>query len=79
MNKLRRNALVVLHLQLSTQLANLEEVRDDEQEAFDNLPEGLQQGSMGLAIEEAAGHLDDAAGYLQEALDSIQNAMGGAT
>jgi hypothetical protein len=78
MNKARRSALGVLYDNLSAQLANLEEVRDAEQEAFDNLPESLQ-GSTGYAMEEAAGYLDDAVNSLQEALDAIQNAIGGET
>ena len=47
------------------------DVRDEEQEAFDNLPEGLQQAQRGQDMEQAAGLLDDAASALEQASDDL--------
>jgi uncharacterized coiled-coil DUF342 family protein len=64
----------------------LEAIRDDEQEAFDNMPEGLQQSDRGQASEEAINHLftaidaldelDDAPDFT-EALEALDNAEHG--
>ena len=45
--------------------------RDDEQEAFDNLPEGLQQAERGQAMEQAVECLDNASTALSDLFDAI--------
>lgn len=40
--------------------AAIEEIKDEEQEAFDNLPESLQQGDKGQVMEAAISALDTA-------------------
>lgn len=50
---------------------------DAEQEKFDNMPEGLQQGEAGQKIESAASALDEAAsaaedGNIGEALSALE-------
>ena len=42
----------------------LEALKDEEQEAFDNMPESLQQGDKGQAAETAIGALDSALEHL---------------
>ncbi|USL89073.1 hypothetical protein SEA_KANNH_53 [Microbacterium phage KannH] len=42
----------------------IERIRDEEQEYYDNMPEGLQQSDRGYKAEEAASQLDDAAQQL---------------
>jgi hypothetical protein len=44
----------------------LNDIENDEQEAFDNLPESLQQGERGLDMEEAISQLQEAKGCLGE-------------
>jgi hypothetical protein len=51
--------------------SDLETLKDEEQESFDNLPEGLQGGERGQAIEAAVGALDEALDSLQEAVDKL--------
>lgn len=67
------------------------DLRDEEQEYHDNMPESLQQGDRGQAAEAAAQALDEAADALgevqeaiedlsdkvQEALDKLDEATGG--
>lgn len=45
----------------------LEELKDELQSWFDNLPEGFQQGDLGSRLEEAVGNLDSA----QSTLDAV--------
>jgi uncharacterized protein YukE len=51
----------------------LESLKDEEQEAFDNLPEGLQQADRGQSMEAIASALDDAVDTLNSALGDIEN------
>lgn len=51
-----------------------ESLRDEEQEAFDNLPESLQSGERGEKMESAIDALDYAADDLQECLDHLSDA-----
>jgi hypothetical protein len=51
--------------------SELENVRDEEQEAFDNMPEGLQQSDRGQTSEQAIANLDTAINVLEEVLDDI--------
>jgi chromosome segregation ATPase len=51
----------------------LQSLRDEEQEAFDNLPEGLQQADRGQSMEAIASALDDAVDTLSSALGDIDN------
>lgn len=51
--------------QISEAKSILESVRDDEQSAFDNLPEGLQQSERGQAMEQNVSYLDDAISSLE--------------
>lgn len=46
--------------------SELRTLADAEQEKFDNMPDGLQQGDAGQAIENAAQQLDEAAGSAED-------------
>jgi ElaB/YqjD/DUF883 family membrane-anchored ribosome-binding protein len=48
-----------------------EAIRDEEQEAFDNMPESLQQGDRGQASEAAISQLDDAVSDLDSMGESV--------
>jgi len=55
----------------------LEEVRDlaaEEQEAFDAMPEGLQDSERGEAASEAASAMEEAVGMLEESMDLLGRA-----
>lgn len=55
--------------------SQLETLRDEEQEYFDNMPEGLQGGDKGSAAEEAISNLDEAIGYAEELVDQFDEAI----
>jgi hypothetical protein len=50
----------------------MEAIRDEEQESFDNLSEGLQQSENGQKMEEAANSLDEWITSVEE----IENGLG---
>lgn len=50
----------------------IDSLREEEQEAFDNMPEGLQQSERGQATEEAVGHLDEALSAIEDAVSQIE-------
>jgi hypothetical protein len=54
--------------------SDLESVRDDEQNAFDQMPESFQSGERGQKAENAVSFLDDAIGSVAEAITSIESA-----
>lgn len=69
-----------LSVEISTMeqvIANLESVRDDEQDKFDNMPEGLQRGEKGEkgeALQTAIDALDAAISSAEEVKSSIEDA-----
>ena len=76
MNQDRRKQIDEAAGMLQDALALIEQIRDEEQESFDNMPESLQQSDRGTASEAAAEELEDAAGNLQYVIDGIENAKG---
>ena len=48
----------------------LETLRDDEQDAFNNLPPSLQDGERGQAMEDAIGRMEDALSALSDVIQA---------
>ena len=74
MNKDRRARIAALQAQLQDIMSALDEIRNEEQEAYDNLPESFQDGERGEAMqtaieamESAMESCEEAEGYLEEA------------
>lgn len=53
------------HSDLEDIISELEQLRDDTQDKFDNMPEGLQQGDTGQLLEERVSELEDLITTLQ--------------
>ena len=66
MNKQRRKQPEDIQAQLLTLKEELESVMDEEQEAYDNMPDSLQESERGQAMYEG---LDS----LQTAIDSLES------
>ena len=73
MNKPRRKKLEKSYNLIDEAMEIIEEVRDEEQEAYDNLPESFQNGERGEEmsgyiemLEEATGYLDDTKSVMAE-------------
>lgn len=75
MNASRRKELELLIDQIEGISTGLEELRDQEQEAFDNLPESLQYSGKGEKMEEAINYLDDAISGLEDTIENIRQAV----
>jgi len=79
MNKERRKKLSEIigeleagelsHEEINDIISELEYLHDEEETAFDNLGESLQQTERGQAMETAIDNLDDALSSLEDALD----------
>lgn len=74
MNAKRRKELERLIDEMDGLIAGLEELRDQEQEAFDNLPESLQCSEKGEKMEEVINYLDDAISGLEDTIENIKQA-----
>ena len=68
MNNKRRKEISKIVTTLEDVRDRLSEVVDEEQSAFDNMPESIQGSDRGCDSEEAIG-------YLSDALDSVQSAL----
>ncbi|MFY3386989.1 hypothetical protein [Paracidovorax sp. MALMAid1276] len=75
MNKRRRDAIQTILDELQVLRERIESVRDEEQEAFVNLPDSLQQGSGGQKMDEAVSALDVALDGIDEAAASLDEAQ----
>lgn len=72
MNKDRRKSIERIVDKINEIKADLTWVRNDEEEAYDNLPEGIQSSERGDSMQEAIEAMDDADGALQEAVDYLE-------
>lgn len=71
MNKQKRKRLSTAKEMISTACGIIEDVRDDEQESYDNLPEGIQESNVGVSMEENIDILTDAIDYLNSAVEEM--------
>lgn len=69
-DRVRREVLPPAMESLASALSDLEGIEEEEQGAFDNMPEGLQAGEKGEMSQEAISKLEDAINTLNEFLDS---------
>ena len=74
MNKDRRKRLAEIEGKLEELKDQLEEIRAEEEEAFDNLPESIQDGEKGQNIDANREALEQAVDSLDESLDAIRQA-----
>lgn len=75
MNNARRKTLSALYEKVEELKTLLEEVAEEEQEAFDNIPENLAGSERYESAEEAVENLDSAVSALEEALEYIEYAQ----
>lgn len=72
MNNKRRKALAQLITQLEECTSYLQGILDEEQDAFDNIPESLQDSDKGNRIEDAIDTMQNACDQISEATDSLK-------
>lgn len=71
MNAIRRKELMRAIELLDEAKGILESVKDEEQEAFDNLPESFQASERGETMEDNIYNLDEAYDSIEEIVDTI--------
>ena len=71
MNKQRRKWLSAVYDKITECQTELENIRDEEQEAFDNMPESLQYSERGNEMEEVISELDDEVCNLEDIAESL--------
>lgn len=71
MNNKRRKEISKIVSTLEEVRDRLSEVVDEEQSAFDNMPESIQGSDRGCESEEAIGYLSDALDSVESALDYL--------
>jgi hypothetical protein len=69
MNKDRRKRLADVAQRLEECRADIEIIKDEEQDAFDAIPENMQGGERAQQMEEAIGTLESLDGDLQDVID----------
>ena len=77
MNKQQRKELQGYAESLEEIKCAIEEMREDEECKFDNMPEGLQESERGEAMQEAIDNLESASSSLEEAIDYLNEIIGG--
>ena len=62
---------------LNEYMADVESIKEEEEEYFDNMPESLQGGEKGSAAEEAVDALEEACSALVQMIDSLDEVTSG--
>ena len=71
MNKQRRKIISECTLQIEQIKSTLEDVKMDEEFAFDNMPENLQGSERGEEMEEAIDCLEEVIDTLDDAIEQL--------
>lgn len=71
MNKKRKSELIKISEELESLFNRIDSIYDDEQSAFDSMPENLQGSDKGIESEEAIDAMDEAKEYIQDAIDKL--------
>ena len=75
MNAERRKKLKNVIDNLNAALSSIEEIKDEEQDSYDNLPEGIQDGERGDQMQENIDNLDTAYNDLDDVITELQEVI----
>lgn len=76
MNEKRRKALNARIGQLEEIKSAIEDLQNEEQEFYDNMPESIQSGEKGEAASQVVENLNDVVGNLDDAIMNLGQAVG---
>ena len=74
MNKARRNRIAGVQSQLEALKQEIDSILEEEQEAYDNMPESLQNGERGEAMQGAIEALESAVSSCEEVEEYLTSA-----
>lgn len=77
MNRDRKERLLDAASQLTEAIDTIRDVQEEEQEAFDNMPEGFQSGSRGEKMQIAIDKMDEFIAQIESAQFDIENFVNG--
>ena len=75
MNKERRRRLGNVYAALQAAKDELEWIREEEQDAYDNLPESLQDDDRGYELEHNVEQMESAEEALSEAIEALEEIL----
>ena len=75
MNKARRKSIIASLYLLQYACQIIAEVGDEEEEAFDNLPESIQESERGEKMQEYIDTIDEAIGAVEEVKDKLETIL----
>lgn len=75
MNEARRKKVAAIMETLVGVRVEIEEIQSEEQDAFDAMPEGLQESERGQKAEAAAEALAEALGNIEDAMNGLETAV----
>ena len=75
MNKQRRKSLEDIHARLMDIQEELAAIRDEEQEAYDNIPDSLKEAEKASAMSDAIYTMEEADSSIESAMDSINELL----
>jgi len=76
MNKSRRARIEIIIQQIEDITSDIDLIREEEETAYDNLPESIQESNRGEIMSEAISDLEDAISYLEDVSEYLNNAKG---
>jgi hypothetical protein len=76
MNKKRRKQVEAIYDAITEQVESLTFLMEEEQEAYDNLPESFQNGERGEAMQGCIDTLENAIGEIESGMESLQEIFG---
>lgn len=76
MNKSRRARLDKILEQIDDIICDINTVREEEEEAYENLPESIQDSDRGQAMTDAIDNLEEAINNLEDIEDYLNEAKG---
>jgi hypothetical protein len=74
MNNDRRSRIVDIQGQISTLIEEVNQLKEEEQDAFDNMPESFQNGERGEKGQAAIDALENVETAMQEVIDGLESA-----
>ena len=75
MNKVRRKKVSDIIGMLRVVYDNIDEIKSEEENAFDSLPEGIQSSLRGEQMEEVVEMLDEVIDHIDEVIDLLEDVV----
>ncbi|WP_286755491.1 hypothetical protein [Roseivirga sp. UBA838] len=72
MNRIRRKELAEICAALTELAERLQVVRDEEEEAFDNMPESMQYTDRGERMQENVSTIDESISEIEDKVSELQ-------